>query len=156
MRKLLFGVLLSALFLASAPAAAVDCIDVELDAMPIPGDPFHYLQITWSVLNCGDATGRADFTLTLQRGFDYLASMSFRAYLPAGDPVGGRIKLPVVCCIPAGMYTLCVKAELGTASDMACATIVVDEANNITAFTNLPEPIAVEPASWGSIKSLFR
>ena len=156
MKKALFCALLSALMLASAPAIAEDCIDVELDAQPIPDDPFDYLKITWSVLNCGTVDVRADFTLSLQRGPDYLASINFRAFLPAGVPLSGAVRLPVLCCIPAGMYTLCMKAEIGAARDQSCATIVVDEANNITAFTKIPEPIAVEPSTWGSIKNLYR
>jgi hypothetical protein len=156
MKKTLLYVLLSAFILASAPAIAEDCIDVELNAQPIAGDPYDYLQIIWSVVNCGTADARVHFTLTLQRGFDYLASIDFYAYLRAGVPLGGTIRLPVICCIPEGMYTLCMKAEVGTAQDQSCAAIVVDEANNITAFTKILEPIAVEPSTWGSIKNLYR
>lgn len=155
MKTLLFVFLLPAL-VAVAPADAVSCIDVELGARPIPGDPNDYLEITWSVLNCGEAAARAYFTLTLQSGFDLLASVDFSANLSAGVPVSGKIRLPVPCCIPPGMYTLCVRGEIGAAVDKSCASIYVDEENNITAFSKILEPIAVESSTWGSIKSLYR
>lgn len=156
MKRLLYVLAVFALLLPCGAAMAQDCIDVGLDASVIPGSPYNFLQLAWSVENCGTVPGRASFTFTLNRGLDLLGSVQFKAYLCAGVTYSGTLKLPVLCCIPAGTYTLCMAAELGTARDLACASIAIDEANNITAFSPIPAPIAVEPTTWGSIKAMYR
>lgn len=156
MKRFAYG-LAALVFLIPWGAALADgCIDVALSASVIPGDPHNFLQLAWSVENCGTAPGTASFVFTLHRGLDLLGSVQFKAFLQAGVLYHGTLKLPVICCIPEGTYTLCMDAELGAARDSACASVTVDAANNITAFSPIPAPIAVEPSTWGSIKAIYR
>ena len=156
MKRLVYALVALVFLIPWGAALADDCIDVALFASVIPGDPHSFLQLTWSVENCGTAPGMATFLFTLHRGVNLLGSVQFKTYLHAGVLYKGTLKLPVICCIPEGTYTLCMDAELGMARDSACASVVVDATNNITAFSPIPAPIAVEPATWGSIKAIYR
>ena len=95
------------------------------------------------------------FTVTLSVDLEEIGSMVIPVYMPAGEPCIQEIQLPITEMIPAGIYTLCIEAELGEAVDTACATITLNDEDMVTSFAPL-SPTGTDEASWGAIKSLKR
>ena len=155
MRKLLVTVAILAVALWAVPAMAEDCVDVELGAQVISGDPYDILSLYFMAVNCGSEPGMVDFTVTLEKDFVEIGSAEFTCYMPAGEPFEQEIELPIPGDVPPGTYTLCVTATLGEATDSSCASITLDEANNVTSFT-LYDPVGTEDSSWGAIKEMYR
>ncbi|MFO7915018.1 MAG: hypothetical protein R6U43_04945 [Candidatus Krumholzibacteriales bacterium] len=156
MRKLiiLFSVLAIALY--AAPASAEDCIDVELGAEVVETDPIDILQIYFSLENCGTEPGTVGLTVELTKDAEEIGTGMFEIYMPAGEIFTQELELPLPDVVPPGEYTLCITAELGTATDVACATIDLNEDNMVTSFNTLQSPTDTDTSTWGALKSIYR
>jgi len=155
MNKLLITFAALALVLWAVPAMAEDCVDVELGAQLVTGDPYDILSLYFMAVNCGSEPGMVNFTVTLEKDFMEIGTAEFVCYMPAGEPFEQELELPIPDYVPAGTYTLCVTATLGEATDTSCASITLDEENNVTSFT-LYDPVGNEDSSWGEIKEMYR
>jgi hypothetical protein len=143
------------LMLGSMPAAAESCIDVDLGASVITHDPYDMLGLYFYAKNCGSCSGVARFVISLEKDLSVLGSVGLLALMPAGVAFTHTFALPVPQCVPAGMYTLCIDATIGTASDRACVSVTLDAANNVIRVEPIA-PVGTEAASWSGIKAIYR
>ncbi len=149
---ILFSILMFAFI--STSANADDCVDVELEAEVVSSEPYQILDIYFSLENCGTEPGVVTLTATLEYNGEEAGSAATELYMPAGEMLIKELELPLPEIVPPGEYTLCVTAELGNAVDTSCATITLDEDNNVTSFM-LQSPTKTEEHSWGKIKSIY-
>ena len=156
MRRLLVLITVLTLAMWTIPAMAADCVDVDLGANVISSDPYDILSLYFMVVNCGTEPGLVSFDVTLTKDFVEVGTAEFACNMPAGEPFEQEIQLPIPTSVPAGTYTLCVTATLGDASDTACASITLDEMNNVTSFSDVTGPVATDPSSWGAIKGMYK
>ena len=154
MRKVLACACVAVGLLQGLPALAADCVDVDLRAEKIAGEPLDHLALYYLVANCGD-TGSADIELSLEKDGTLIRKLDLAHVLPAGRGFSHEFLLPILPNVPAGTYRLCLSAALGSASDSVCATVVIDSGGNIVAFT--PEqPTSVQERPWGQMKGKYR
>lgn len=155
MKRVLISLSMLLILSASIPAHAQDCVDVELGAEVITGDPYDILSLYFSAENCGTEPGMVTFTSTLTIDLVEVGTVTFQLYMPAGEPFIQELGLPILDILPPGVYMLCITAELGTATDTACASITLGEANEVMSFSPL-SPTGNEDSSWGAIKTLHK
>jgi len=155
MKCLLILGCICALMLWSMPAAAESCIDVDLGASVIAHDPYDMLGLHFYAKNCGSCSAVATFKITLEKDLAVIGSMRLLALMPAGVEFTHTFPVPVPQCVPAGTYTLCIDAVIGTASDRACVSVTLDAANNVISVVPLV-PVATEASSWSTIKAIYR
>jgi hypothetical protein len=155
MKLLLILVCMSMLMLWSIPAAAENCIDVDLGASVITHDPYDMLGLHFFAKNCGTCSAVARFVITLEKDLAVIGSMSLLALMPGGISFTHTFAVPVPQCVPAGMYTLCIDATIGTASDHTCVAVTLDAANNVIRIEPIA-PVAAEAGSWSTIKAIYR
>ena len=155
MKCLLILGCICALMLWSMPAAAESCIDVDLGASVIAHDPYDMLGLHFYAKNCGSCSAVASFKITLEKDLAVIGSMRLLALMPAGVSFTHTFPVPVPQCVPAGTYTLCIDAVIGTASDRACVSVTLDAANNVISVVPLV-PVATEAGSWSTIKAIYR
>lgn len=156
MKRMLLLVTALALVAWGIPALAADCIHVDLGAQVTDSSPLPILSLYFSTTNCGDAPGMATFTISLEQGSQSLGSGTAQLYLPADKPFTQQLQLPVVSIIPAGTYTLCVDATLGSASDSACATVTLNSSSNVISFQKVEGPAPADTETWGAVKSMYK
>jgi hypothetical protein len=155
MKYLLILVCVCTLMLWSLPAAAESCVDVDLGATVIAHDPYDMLGLYFYAKNCGSCSAIATFKITLERDLAVIGSMRLLALMPAGVAFSHSFALPIPQGVPAGTYTLCIDAAIGTASDRACVSVVLDAANNVISVVPLV-PVGIEASSWSTIKAMYR
>ncbi|MDZ7860936.1 MAG: hypothetical protein U5O15_09795 [Candidatus Krumholzibacteriota bacterium] len=156
MKKLLvlFSVLVIALY--AMPANADDCVDVELGAEVVESETIDILQLYFSLENCGTEPGMVELTVELTYDSEEVGTGTFEVYMPAGEIVVKELELPIPEAVPPGEYALCVTAEMGFASDVACATVYLNDDNMVTSFNTVSSPVGTEEATWGKVKSIHR
>lgn len=104
------------------------CVEVDLEILPGP-DPNGLTQTLSSELtNCGDEAALLDVDVTLDLNGTVLGPFSHHVYLAAGGSLVRNITFYVPPVVPAGSYSLCVKATIGESSDEDCVTVDVEEA----------------------------
>lgn len=153
----LIGMALIALW--AIPALAEHCVDIELGAEVVESDPHDVLSVYFYAENCGTEPGLATFTATLEMYGVPVGTRQFRRYMRVGKAFVKELNLPIPPVVPAGTYTLCLTAELGTASDTACATVTIDDGGSILGFSNedsASAPTGYDFTSWGTIKGQFK
>ena len=156
MKKVLISLSVLLAALVSMPALADDCVDIELGTELITGDPYDILALYFSVENCGTEAREVIFTISLTVDLEDVWAVTFPFTMAAGEPfVAEYLELTVCEVAPPGEYTFCVSAEIGTAYDSACATIVIGENSEVISFIPF-SPTATEESSWGSIKAMHR
>ncbi len=155
MKLLLILMCVGVFALWTAPAAAAGCVDVDLGASVITHDPYDMLGLYFFAENCGPCSAVASFKLTLEKDLAVIGSMSLLALMPGGVSFTHTFPVPVPQCVPAGRYTLCIDATIGTASDRACVSVTLDAANNVIRVEPIA-PVATEASSWSTIKSIYR
>jgi hypothetical protein len=155
MKLLLIPVCVCALMLWSVPAAAESCVDVDLGASVITHDPYDMLGLYFYAKNCGPCSAVASLKITLEKDLAVIGSLSLLALMPGGVSFTHTFPVPVPQCVPAGTYTLCIDATIGTASDRACVSVTLDAANNVIRIEPIA-PVATEAGSWSAIKAIYR
>jgi len=143
------------LMLWSMPAAAESCIDVDLGASFIAHDPYDMLGLYFYAKNCGSCSAVATFTITLERDLALIGRIRLLALIPAGISFTHTFVVPAPQFVPAGTYTLCIDAVIGTASDHACASVTLDAANHVIRVEPIL-PVGTEASSWSTIKAIYR
>jgi hypothetical protein len=154
MRKLLACGCMVVGLLQGVSAFAADCVDVDLRAQKISGDPLDHLALYYMLANCGDL-GNADIELSLEKDGTLVRKVDVQRVLPAARGFSHEFLLPILPGVAAGSYRLCLAASLGSASDSACATVVIDSGGYVVSFT--PDPsTAVQEKPWGQMKGRYR
>ena len=156
MKTLLTAAILASLIaFCYAPASAVDCIDVELGAELVAGNPLDGLSLFFSLQNCGSERDLARVAFSLEQDGSLLGSVeTMRSLLPDRE-FRVELMLPVPAVVPPGSYRLCVTASIGDASDNSCATIVIGSNGQVIQFIADGALTPVEETTWGGIKSLY-
>jgi hypothetical protein len=145
------------LVLCGARAVAEDCIDIRLAAGIVPGEPNHILRLGFYALNCGTEPGIATCRVYVGVDSKSLGSAMFKVRMPAAEPLERRLGLPIPPGTPPGMYTLCLTADLGTASDTTCATVTIDGEGQVLGFRPHDSTAGgVSTWSWGEIKAGYK
>jgi hypothetical protein len=156
MKKLMILMSILAIAFYAAPASAEDCVDVELGAEVVESETIDILQLYFSLENCGTEPGTVDLTVELTHNGEEVGTGTFPVYMPAGEIIIQELELPLPDMVPPGEYTLCVTAELGTATDTACATVFLNEDNLVTSFDTVNSPVDTEESTWGQLKAIYR
>jgi hypothetical protein len=154
MKSLLILACVGAFMLLSMPAVAENRIDVDLGAGVISHDPYDMLGLHFLAKNCGSCSAVARFVITLEKDLTLIGSLRLLALMPPGVSFTHTFALPIPQCVPAGMYTLCIDASIGSASDRACVSVTLDAENNVIRVEPLA-PAAVEAGSWSTIKAMY-
>lgn len=151
--------LLAVLSVGFSPAAAEDCVDVEIDISRfVPPVPVVHFSVYFSIVNCGSEFAVVECIGTLEQDGQLLGAASVDIPLGAGQEflIDQRVPINPNIEIPTGTCRLCITVISGTSVDMSCATIVVDEDGNVQSFVLETSNTPTEELTWGAIKSLFR
>ena len=119
-----------------APQAG-GCVEVDVELLPGNNDATSILST--EVTNCGDDAAMLSIDITLNLNGLELGPFTHHLHLGAGESLVRSIRLATNLPIPAGDYTLCVKASVGEDSDEDCATLNVAAPTRIVLDT-YPNP----------------
>ena len=151
----LTGVLIA--ILCVGPAVAEDCVDIMIGAEIAPGASGDVLSLYFQGGNCGSESGVAMLTATVADDGVTVGSAKRSVRIPAGVPIKRNLSLPLPPWTPAGCYTLCLEAQLGTAYDVSCATVTIGPGCELLGFyPHESTPGGVSTWSWGEIKAGYK
>jgi hypothetical protein len=140
-----------------ATAGAEGCIDIELGAEVIPGDPRDVLSLYFYAENCSGKPGVVTAKATASVGTRVIGSAKFSVRMPAGGPIKQSLDLPVPPGTPPGVYTLCLAVEFGSAMDSACARVIIGDERRVLGFyPHESTPGGISTWSWGEVKAGYK
>jgi hypothetical protein len=99
---------------------------VEVDVELIEGQPNENIYtLSTELLNCGDEAAHITVEVSLDLNGIVVGPFTHYVHIAAGESLVRSIAFSTHIPIPAGNYTLCIKASAGESSDEDCATLSV-------------------------------
>jgi hypothetical protein len=116
-KKLLL--VLALMILWAVPAAAQDCVEVDLDVAPelMPGEVYYF---DATLTNCGDEAGIIFLNITVDYIWGMLEIPQIPVFMGAGETFSHSLPFMLPEMIPSGSGSICVTATKGAAVASDC------------------------------------